>query len=55
MIRSQNTAHMNFYRKSAGVLQEDPKEDFVGVMVKKWWENGDGGWIRMLSGLRPCE
>jgi len=38
---------MNFYRKSAGVLQEDPKDDFGGLMMEKWRESGNGGWMRM--------
>jgi len=46
---------MNFYTKSARVLQdvlwkvlqEEPKEDFRGLMVEKWWESGNGGCMRM--------
>ena len=59
MIRSRKTAHVNFYRKSAGVLQEvlqeQSKEDFRGLMVEKRWESGNEGWIRMLRGLGPGE
>ena len=59
MIKSQKTAHVIFYRKSAGVLQdvlqEDPKEDFGGLMVEKQWESGNGGWIMKLRGLGPGE
>jgi len=47
MIRSRKTAHVNFYMKSAGVLQDEPKEDFGGLMVEKWWESGNRGWMRM--------
>ena len=59
MIRSRETAHVIFYRKSAGVLQvvlqEDPKEDFGGLMEEKRWESGNGGWIRMSRVLGPGE
>jgi len=51
VIKSRKTAHVNFYRKSVGVLhevlQEEPKEDFRGLMVEKRWESGNGGWMRM--------
>jgi len=47
MIRSQKAAHVNFYRKFAGVLQEEPKDDFRGLMVEKWWKSVIGGWMRM--------
>ncbi len=51
MIRSQKTAHMNFYGKSAGALQDvlqgETKEDFRGLMVEKWRESGNGGWMNM--------
>jgi len=50
VIRSRETA-LIFYRNSAGVLQdvlqEDPKEDFGGLMVERRWESGNGGWMRM--------
>ena len=59
MIESRKIAHVNFYRKSVGVLQdvlqEDTKEDFGGLMVEKGWESGNSGWIRMLRGLGPGE
>jgi len=47
MFRSQEIAHVIFYRKSTGVLQDVVKEDFGGLMVEKWWKSGNGGWMRM--------
>ena len=47
MFRSQKTALVNFYRKSAGVLQDVPKGDFGGLMVEETWKSGDGGWMRV--------
>ena len=47
MLRSQETAFVSFYRKSAGVLQgvlwllqDVPKGSFEGLMVKKGEEVG---------------
>ena len=50
---------MNFYKKSAGVLQdvlqevlqEQPKEYFRGLMEKRWQGSGNEGWIRLLKGM----
>jgi len=38
---------VSFYRKSAGVLQEEPKQDFRGLVVEKWGESGNGEGMRM--------
>ena len=52
---------MNFYRKLQGFYRKfykkfyknRPKVVFRGLMVEKWWENGNKGWIGMLRDLGP--